>query len=241
MLAKCHWKLHQRSDGRQSSRKALQKSLSRAVRLCPRRKDQARQDPVLEPIYKIVSITHKLVSSRRELTQQAGAAFIEKHLDMQNQFDASKRPLLSESSSWDAYVLDLLKMLRTADKSRWHHRFVIRAARLMQEEGVSQREGATVAKEYLADQHIYSAKTMTLSVWKPDNERPGRHHVYNTRYCIYLNSLLDRTSDLDGIQNLAKRVRKKPGEFFEHVRLWALVMNTHLKVSYCISPQKKLY
>lgn len=232
MLAKCYWKLHQRSDGRVSSIKAVQRCLTQAVELLPnpKRKDSTR-DPIMEPIYKVIAVTHKLVAVRKELQASEGAAFIDEHLDLQNQIDASKRPKLFESSSWDVYVLNLLKMLRAADKSRWHHRPVLRAAGIMQDEEGSLREGALIAKEYLAEQHIFSAKTMAMNVWKPDNERPGRHHVYMTRYCLYLVKLLEATSDLEGIQLVAKRVRKKSGEFFEHEKLWTVVMGMHLTVS----------
>lgn len=194
----------------------------------PKRKDSTR-DPIMEPIYKSIAVTHKLVA-RQELHAPEAAAFIDEHLDLQNQIDASRRPRLSESASWNDYVLDLLKMLRTADKSRWHHRPVLRAAAIMQVEALSSQEGAQMAKEYLASQTIFT-KNMTMNVWKPDNERPGRHHVYMTRYCHYLVKLLEATSDLEGIQLVAKRVRKKSSEFFEHETLWTMVVGAHLQVS----------
>lgn len=231
MLSKCLWKLHQRSDGRKSSIKVVQNSLSRAVELTPRRRDPNRQDPVLDPIYKTVIITHKLVSVRKELDAVDGATYINQSLDMQKQFDASKRPVLAECTSWDGYVLELLKLLRTADKAKWHHRFVIHAAQLMQSEEVSQKEGAVIAKDYLAEQHIFSPKTMALSVWKTETERPGRHFVYSSRYCAYLIKLFEATSDLEAIQMLTKRVRKKSSEFYEHTKLWKQTFMVHVRVS----------
>ena len=66
MLGKCFWKLHKisseqhNSDLPQFCRLALD-AFTRAVETTPERKDTNRQDPILEPIYKLVSIVHKLV------------------------------------------------------------------------------------------------------------------------------------------------------------------------------------
>lgn len=66
MIGKCFWKLHQvtseqtDSDLPQFCRLALD-AFTRAVETAPERKDVNRQDPVLEPIYKLVSMVHKLV------------------------------------------------------------------------------------------------------------------------------------------------------------------------------------
>ncbi len=93
------------------------------------------------------------------------------------------------------------------------------------------RASAKATKDYLIDQHMYSTKTMALTVWKPDNERPGRHWIYMSRYADFVAELQDETHDLEAIQMLARRVRKKPNEFFEHAKLWDNVCAIHLKVS----------
>lgn len=231
MLSKCYWKLHARSSYRtQSSLRTVQRSLTRAVALLPKRKDAKSEDLIMEPIYKMIVITHKVVLAH-QISPEQGAFFIDKHLDMQQQLDTSKRPRFADSPTWSAYILGLLKMLRAADRSRWHHRPVMRAAKLMTHEASSEEEGALVAKEYLAEQHIYSTKTMVLTVWKPDNERPGRHHVYSTRYCAKLIDIMVSTSDLEAMQMLVRRIRRRAIEFFGHIELYTDAMNGHLMVS----------
>lgn len=89
---------------------------------------------------------------------------------------------------------------------------------------------AQVAKEYLSDQHMYSAKTLALTVWKHDNERAGRHWFYMKQYAQFLISLLEQTDDMEAMQTLARRVRKKTNEFFEHTRLWDDLCAAHLMV-----------
>lgn len=226
---KCLWKLHSKyARGRETSRAAVLKALKQMIEALPERKDQ-KQEPNLDAIYKVISTVHKLVT-RGEMSGPDGDAYISECLDAQKQMDASRKPQLSESASWDGYVIELLKLLRNADKPRWHHRFVLRAAQLMRRQHADAREGATAAKEYLVDQHIYSVKTMAFSIWKPEPERPGRRFVYMTRYALFLSSLLEETDDLEGIQLLAKRVRKKVTDFAEHVELWTTVVDVHLKL-----------
>lgn len=53
---------------------------------------------------------------------------IETCLQMQKQFDVPKISKLTDYDSWDLYVLEILKILRAADKSRWHHRVVFRVS-----------------------------------------------------------------------------------------------------------------
>ncbi len=92
--------------------------------------------------------------------------------------------------------------------------------------------GAKIAKEYLIDQHMYSAKTLALAIWKPDNERAGRHWFYMKQYAQFLILLLEQTDDLEAIQTLARRVRKKANEFFEHTQLWDELCAAHVMVRY---------
>lgn len=72
MLGKCLWKMHNCSDELRG--KALRVSyddalnaFKRAIELLPERRDNKHpgKDPTLEPHYKLISIIHKLVQSRR--------------------------------------------------------------------------------------------------------------------------------------------------------------------------------
>lgn len=63
MLAKCEWKIHQKlvGDGTSERVATIQRALLAAIKTLPPRKDSNRQDPVLEPIYKVVSMAYKMV------------------------------------------------------------------------------------------------------------------------------------------------------------------------------------
>lgn len=73
-------------------------------------------------------------------------------------------------------------------------------------------------------------KTMAVQVWKPEHERPGRHFVYTTRYTRFFVDLLEITGDKVNFELLAKRVRKKPAEFYEHSQLWQELCTRYLRM-----------
>jgi len=92
------------------------------------------------------------------------------------------------------------------------------------------QERAHFAKDYLVDQHVYT-KAYTITIWKPEHERPGRHWVYMTKYASFVARIFEETDDLEGMEILARRIRRKPNEYYEHTALWEEVCSLHLKVS----------
>lgn len=79
MLGKCLWKLYFLPNIHDDQRAQLisetLRSFHNAVDRLPQRKDPARQEPVLEPIYKVIFVIHKLVE-REEMTVSCGIFLI---------------------------------------------------------------------------------------------------------------------------------------------------------------------
>ena len=71
---------------------------------------------------------------------------------------------------------------------------------------------------------------MQLQIWKPEHQRPGRHFVYMSRYIRFFMHLLDQLDDRAGLDALAKRVRKRGHDIFEHANVWEDICKTYLKV-----------
>ena len=92
---------------------------------------------------------------------------------------------------------------------------------------------ALAAKQELSQ--IFT-KTLTIQVWRPEFERPGRHFVYTTRYVYFFVSLLDQLDDRASLDQLLRRVRKKQGDFFFHSKLWEDCCLTYAKVRISPSP-----
>ncbi|RYN36162.1 Histone transcription regulator 3 [Alternaria tenuissima] len=224
MLGKCGWKMWSANDSALQYGKSIGAPLGpqkgptwesvvdafvSAIETLPGKKGRSGE-PVLEPHYKLVSITHKL--------HQRGAINYEKGPEiLANTSYAQNIKAPENEGDWQRYILAVLKSLRAADKSSWHHRIISRVAHIIYDTG---RDPATAseAKHELTQQMF--TKTMAVQVWKPENERPGRHFVYTTRYTKFFIELLDLTGDKTNFEALAKRVRRKQTDFFEHQKLW---------------------
>ncbi|KAI5296500.1 Histone transcription regulator 3 [Ascosphaera acerosa] len=221
--SKILWKLYtDDSDDQPSKRPQLSEVLEALVdtiQALPHRKD-SRAEPILEPHYKLVTIVHKLVA-RGDLSASQG------YERMQATRFAHKIPPPAEDSRWKDYVLEVLRRLRSADKSSWHHRIPMRAAHVMYD-GAQDAAAATAAKAELT-LHLFR-KNAGPQVWRPESERAGRHFVYTTRCVRFFVTLLDRLDDKENMEQLAKRVRKKPYEFADHAGLWEWLCRTYTTV-----------
>ncbi|KAH2763730.1 Histone transcription regulator 3 [Aspergillus fumigatus] len=224
MLSKCLWKMFScddsvRGNAQRISVDDLLDSLLDAIDTLPQRKD-SRSDPIFEPHYKLVSIVHKLVD-RGTLTAAEGSQTL-----MATPLARKVQPP-EDKAGWKPYILEVLRRLKHADKSNWHHRMAVRAAHVTYDD-TRDTVSAAAAKNELTQQ-IFT-KTMTIQVWRPEFERPGRHFVYTTRYVYFFVSLLDQLNDRANLDQLLRRVRKKQGDFINHTKLWEDVCLTYAKV-----------
>ncbi|KAI9734640.1 MAG: Histone transcription regulator 3 [Cirrosporium novae-zelandiae] len=231
MLGKCLWKMYscdgdvRQNNPRISYRDAIDEFVG-AIEALPKKRD-SRQDPILEPHFKLVSVVHKLVH-RGEITAAAGSEIL------QATPYARKVSQCKDDDNWENYMLNILKYLRTADKANWHHRMIARAAHVIYDD--SQNVTAAMGAKHEFTQQIFT-KTMTCQVWKPEHERPGRHFVYTGRYVLFFTQLLYKLTDRNGLDALAKRVRKKSTDFMDFDKIWREVLDANLKllryVSHC--------
>ncbi|KAK7552117.1 hypothetical protein IWX49DRAFT_167783 [Phyllosticta citricarpa] len=200
----------------------------RAIEELPEKKGS--RDAILEPHYKLLSVLHKMVHTQKRTPNQAMEALQATHYARQIPMPLSEDDDISDREEWDDYCLKVLKVIRQADKSNWHHRMTARAARIHY--GDPRPEDtfvSAIAAKNEFTQQIYT-KTMQLQVWKPEYERLGRHFVYTTRYTTFFIQLLAETNDRAGMEALAKRVRRRNHEFYEHGKLWQNLCQTYLKM-----------
>jgi hypothetical protein len=181
-----------------------------SIDVLPEKRERGRE-PILEPHYKLVAIVHKLFK-RKEIDHKEGERILQNTPYSQNICGPEN------GDDWERYILNVLKALKTADKSSWHHRMIIRTALVIYDGDPRDPMVARGAKHELTQQMF--TKTMSVQVWKPEYERPGRHFVYTTRYTRFFIQLLDQTNDKLNMELLAKRVRRKQLDFFEHSELW---------------------
>ncbi|KAF2712426.1 transcriptional corepressor of histone-like protein genes [Pleomassaria siparia CBS 279.74] len=224
MLGKCYWKMCCINADAALSAAALGEpfppidgptweqvvdAFTSAIENLPEKRERGR-DPVLEPHYKLVSIVHKLFH-RKAIDHEQGVRML-RHTSYSQNIGSPENP-----DDWERYILAVLKALRAADKASWHHRIIARSAHVIYDDS-NDMMVAHGAKHELTQQMF--TKTMTVQVWKPEHERPGRHFVYTSRYTKFFVHLLDQTGDKANFEALARRVRRKQADFFEHSKLW---------------------
>lgn len=237
MIGKCLWKMHAapsrlRPTGDAPTAERVVQALVRSLELLPDkdRKPDGKKEAVLEPHYKLVSVVHKLLTVTKTIDLQQAKEALE-HTPF-----AQKQDFPESMEDWVPYVLAVLKSLRSADKSNWYHRMIVRSALIIYEDSESgedadvpgQNLGALAAKHELTQQMF--TKTMVLNVWKPDSERPGRHFVYTARYTRFFARLLEQLKDRSALDQLARRVRRRPHDIFEHSTVWADLCTIYLRM-----------
>lgn len=185
-----------------------------AIKYCP---EKIGSDHIFEPHHKLVSsackyVLHDLISPKRACEILDATPFTKKLEHVEDRDDFVK------------YILEVLKKMRTTDKPKWHHRMTNRAAQLKYEE---QHDIAGARAEFST---LFSNKAAQLSIWKPENERPGRHFVFASQYTMFYVNLLELLDDRTTLEVLAKRVRKLSVGLFRHADVWQHVLIAYIKV-----------
>lgn len=232
MVGKCLWKMHNSTarfvhDVKPTGQQVLD-ALVKALEHLPEkdRKEgkDSKREPLLEPHYKLLSVTHKLIFRGSITLTQAQQALEHSHY-------ARKEAFPEDMDSWLPYALAVLKNLRAADKSNWYHRMIARHANIVYHEDPAtayKDTGALAAKEVLTQQMF--TKTMVQQVWRPENERAGRHFVYTARYTRLFVNILTQLKDRNGLEMLARRVRRRPHDLFEHSAIWQEICTAYLQL-----------
>lgn len=222
MLGKCLWKMLINPDPDSRRRVVVDEvldSFSEAIENLPERKD-SRTDHILEPHFKLLSVVHKLVH-RKMLSPLQGSEALQTTPWARNVHPAE------DEDSWEPYMLDILKKISHADKSKWHHRIIARAAHVIYDD--QQDFNSALGAKHEFTQQIFT-KTMTLQVWKPEHERAGRHFVYTSRYVLFFVTLLNQLSDRTSLDQLVRRIRRKPGDYLNHQQVWEQVITKYVEL-----------
>ncbi|KAI9674567.1 MAG: Histone transcription regulator 3 [Trizodia sp. TS-e1964] len=225
MLAKCQWKIlnrpeNHRNGGQFVTLNDVVGSITKAIESLPEKKD-IKQQPILEPHYKLVSFLHKMVM-KKMLPFEKAAEFMEA-----TPFCKDIVPP-NDLEDWQSYVVGILRALSNADKSNWHHRILYRTALILYD-GKSNTESAALAAKTELNQQIFT-KTLALQVWRPEHERAGRHFVFTSEYMRYFVRILKTLQDRSAIEALLRRLRRKPGEFLNHKDLWTDMSDNYIEL-----------
>ena len=230
-LGKCLWKMLQfetanpdypTKAAKRTTRDDVLSAFTMAIEVLPVKSEKS-SDYILEPHFKIVSSVYKMVRQKlmtpaegvEALKATPHSRFLHLSVDETGQ------------TEWETYILAVLKRLGNADRSKWHHRIIARAAHVIYDD--QQDVSTALGAKHEFTQQIFT-KTMTMQVWKPEHERPGRHYVYMGRYLLFFVELLSCLGDRGNLDQLLRRIRRKPADFLDHSALWEKCVTIYVKM-----------
>ncbi|EPS41660.1 hypothetical protein H072_4431 [Dactylellina haptotyla CBS 200.50] len=214
MIAKCHGKL-------EAEAYVVLSYLSDSVAQIPLRD---RGEQVLEPYYKFVAAIYKYAKSG-EIAIQEGY----EQLNSNPWLQKNLKEVPQDPASFTTFakgIYELLNKIRALDKQKWHHRMTYRMARIMYDDIEDQDKAHKELSTF------FSHKNQLYTIWKPENERPGRHYVYVHQYLMFWIQMLGETNDKPTLEALVKKLKKQgpAGGCWKQPEVWDKVVITYAKV-----------
>ncbi|GEQ67760.1 hypothetical protein JCM33374_g1425 [Metschnikowia sp. JCM 33374] len=157
-------------------------------------------DPILEPVYKFLSLLYKYVKTEK-LSVEQGLRYLES-----DSFLAITPGLEAKTQNeYFQHIITGLKKLVTLDKKTWYHKPAYRQAIITFTEFGDVHGAKEVLSKYFT---LRSNNKTFLQLWKPEHERPGKHFVYMFQYTQFYISLLDREQDLTSLTLMYPKLRR---------------------------------
>ena len=157
-------------------------------------------DLVVEPAYKYYCLVYKYVK-RGQLA--LGDALLLVNLGPMVMMDVAPATVSEES----VYVIlvNAFARLQALDKRAWYHKPAYRQAYVVLHEFDDLSKAKEIMWKYFS---LKSNSKLFLQLWKPENERPGKHFVYMYQYTRFYTTVLLRERDLTSLVHMFQKVRR---------------------------------
>ncbi|CCE81902.1 Piso0_002581 [Millerozyma farinosa CBS 7064] len=180
-------------------------------------------DPIIEPHYLLCSIIYKYVKNG-QLNMEESINFLKDDSILQI------NPSLNLGTKTEFYqlIVACLKKVISYDKKKWHHKPKYRLAKVLYDD---------LHRPYEAKQEISSivslrASNKTLvSIWKPENERQGKHFHYTYQYALFYVILLTESKDLSNLVNMLPKLRRSNSTMINLPSVWEKLCSSICKLA----------
>lgn len=165
------------------------------------------KNPILEPHYFLVSSIYKCVKLEALSVPRALDVLSKNNTFFQkdSSFWEVTHSEENNTSEFNLKIIDLLRIILSHDKMKWHHRPKYRIARILYED-MKDLEGAMAEMDDLM--FLKSSNKNLVNIWKPDLERPGKHFAYTYQYVMFYLDMLFCSEDYVSIALVAKKLRR---------------------------------
>ncbi|GME73461.1 unnamed protein product [Ambrosiozyma monospora] len=112
-------------------------------------------------------------------------------------------------------IITALRKCISFDKKNWQHKPQYRIAKIY----ADQFHDYETAKKEMSSIMILKPTVRGLTtIWKPENERPGKHFYYNKVYISFYVDLLDKTDDVFNLIQTVRKLRRLGSSMVYQVR-----------------------
>ncbi|KAK6460472.1 hypothetical protein DFJ63DRAFT_290729 [Scheffersomyces coipomensis] len=177
---------------------------------------------IIEPHYIICSFIYKYVKSD-ELSVEESLKFLQENPVIMLSSDVSA----TSKIEFYSVIIDALRKVDSYDKKNWHHKPNYRIAKILFEEFDKVED----AVEEMSSIISLKATSKTLvSIWKPEQERPGKHFYYTYQYSSLYITLLANKSDLISLISMLPKLRRSNSTMVSLYTTWESLCSSICKI-----------
>lgn len=169
-------------------------------------------DPILEPAYKYYSLLYKFVK-RDAVSVERGLHLLGEEPFLKMTFDVGT----SGKKHFYLQVAACLTKLSSMDKKQWYHKPSYRLAAISFDDLNDTAWARRVISRFFT---LKPHNKTFLQMWKPENERPGKHFVYMYQYTQFFLRILERDKDLTTMVLLFPKLRRANSSMVQLYPAW---------------------
>lgn len=181
---------------------------------------------VVEPHYKLCSMLYKFVK-RDKIPVEKAIEFAHGDEMFTDIGYGQLEETVDDKTQFYTFIIECLKKIEHADKKKWHHKYRYRMACIYQEEFDNIEEALKQMNTIIS---LKPTSKSLIQIWKPDNERPGKHFVYTFQYAMVYIDLLAKDRDLGNLLNMVPRLRKSNSTMISLNITWEKLCSTICKL-----------
>ncbi|KAK6459780.1 uncharacterized protein RJT20DRAFT_5335 [Scheffersomyces xylosifermentans] len=181
------------------------------------------QEHIIEPHYMLSSLVYKYVKFDKLEIRKGLQYFVE---DPVISLTESINDVKTKEQFYKL-VVAALKKVDSYDKKNWQHKPRYRLATILFDEF----DDVSEALEEMSSFVSLKATSKTLvSIWKPEQERPGKHFYYTFQYSRFYITLLTHKLDLIGLISMLPKLRRSNSTMVQLYTTWEILCSSICKI-----------
>ncbi|GMM36188.1 Hir3 protein [Saccharomycopsis crataegensis] len=197
------------------------------LRSCESAKNQhgSSSEPTIEPHYRLCSLVYKYVKGKR-IDINTGLRYLKQDNDFyqykipEEIEDIMNNKEIAYGEQFKAFsktCVGILRKVLSHDKKKWHHKPRYRIAKILYEDFDDIAGGI---EEMLTLLTLKSTNKNLITIWKPENERPGKHFLYAYQYVNFFVMLLEKSEALSTLFMTLKKLRRSGSSMINMIGAW---------------------